>query len=192
MNTAQNSSSFSCEISILQAINLEFKSPKNLFVRYYLSAGNNERIRLNTQQISSKFDFIWNQSLSLECLGTHDSIHALKQSTVVFELRQAKALPPLLGRILGSRLLGRGEIPWEEVFGSPNLEIAKWVCLVREGLGLKQPKLKVGMRVRVNKMETEMKRKRCGIWKDECGCNCKMDYCADHDVFAIAAAMEFS
>ncbi|XP_023518924.1 uncharacterized protein LOC111782299 [Cucurbita pepo subsp. pepo] len=192
MDTAQNSSSFSCEISILQAINLEFKSPKNLFVRYYLSAGNNERIRLNTQQqISSKSDFIWNQSFSLECLGTQDSIHALKQSTVVFELRQAKTLP-LLGRILGwSRLLGRGEIPWEEVFGSPNMEVAKWACLVREGLGLKQPKLKVGMRVRVNKMEREMKRKRCGKWKDECGCNCKMDYCADHDVFAIAAAMEF-
>lgn len=91
-------------------------------------------------------------------------------------------------------------MPWEEVFESANMGIEKWVCLVcggELGLWLKQPKLKVGMRVRVGE-EMEMEKKRRRKWNNNnnideyCGCKShNMGHCADHDVFAIAAAMEF-
>lgn len=193
MDTTQKlSSSFSCEIRIFEAKNIEFKSPKNLFVRYYLSTGKNQRIRLNTRKISSTSDFIWNESFSLECLGSKQSIHILKQATVVFELRQAK-IHPVFGRVLGSLLLGRAEIPWNHVFESPNMEIERWVSLVSAREGFKQPKLSVGMSVRVPE-EIEMgKNRRFKKWNDdECGCESKVaHFCADHEVFALAAAMEF-
>ncbi|KAG6604030.1 hypothetical protein SDJN03_04639, partial [Cucurbita argyrosperma subsp. sororia] len=201
MGAAQKLCSFSCEIRILQAKNIEFISPKNLFVRYYLSAGNNKRIRLNTKQTSSNSEFIWNESFCLECLGSEDSIQSLKQATVVFELRRAKT-QHVFGRLFGSsssssQLLGRAEIPWNQVFESPNMDIDRWVSLVsanngsvREGF--KQPKLKVGMRVRVAaEMEMEKKR-RLRKWSDECGCESKVGhFCGDHEFFALAAAMEF-
>lgn len=78
--------------------------------------------------------------------------------------------------------------------------IEKWVCLVcGDGqceLGLlKQPiMVKVGMRVRAGEeiMEMEkkiMRRKHIDEW---CGCKSHhMPHCADHEVFALAAAMEF-
>ncbi|XP_038882269.1 uncharacterized protein LOC120073498 [Benincasa hispida] len=193
MGASQKLSSFNCEIRILEAKNIEFTSPKNLFVRYYLSTDNNKRIRLNTTQISSVSDFTWNQSFSLECLGSQDSIHSLQQSTIVFELRQAKSRP-VFGS--SSRLLGRAEIPWSEVFESANMGIERWVSLVSANNGtVKQPKLKVGMRVRVpEEMEMNKKMKRFRKWQDECGC-CESskvgDFCEDYELFALAAAMEF-
>lgn len=200
MDATQKLSFFNCEIRILEAKNIEFTSPKNLFVRYYLSAGNNNRIRLNTAQISSISDFIWNQSFSLECLGSQDSIHTLQQSTIVFELRRAK-IRPVFGRVFGrssSQLLGRAEIPWSQVFESPKMEIERCVSLVSGNNNecVKQPKLKMGMRVRVPaEMEIMNKKiKRTRKWKDECGC-CESskvgDFCGDYDLFALAAAMEF-
>lgn len=128
----------------------------------------------------------------MECLGTEESIHGLKQATVVFELRQAKTLP-VLGTVSGSQLLGRAGIPWEDVFESPNMEIERWVSLVsggengfgREGF-FKEPKLKVGMRVRGAEEVAKEKKRRFRKWSDEC-----FDHCADHEVFALAAAMEF-
>ncbi|XP_038882268.1 uncharacterized protein LOC120073497 [Benincasa hispida] len=192
---------FSLEIRILEAKNIEFKSPKTLFVRYYISAGNNnnKRIRLSTKEITSKSNFTWKECLSLECWGKDED--SLKQATVILELRKAKTLP-FIGAtsvIMGSQLLGRAEIPiWND---QPNSEIEKWVCLVcEEGrFLLKQPKLRVEMRVRSahNEMEIEKKR-RFGKWKKDndqyCGCNNSgMGHCEDHDVFAIAmaASMEF-
>uniref|UniRef100_A0A6N2LJ22 C2 domain-containing protein n=1 Tax=Salix viminalis TaxID=40686 RepID=A0A6N2LJ22_SALVM len=88
----------SCEIEILQAKNVEFKSHGSLFVRYYLSTGNNKRAQLNSREISAKADLFWNESFSLQCSGNEDSINSLKQQTVVFELRW-RSTNPILGKI---------------------------------------------------------------------------------------------
>ncbi|KGN48752.1 uncharacterized protein LOC105435926 [Cucumis sativus] len=196
MGATQKLSSFNCEIRIIEAKNIGFKSPKNLFVRYYLSTDPNKKIRLNTTQVSSISHFVWNQSFCLECLGSQESLQALQQATVVFELRRAKTRA-VFGS--SSQLLGRAEIPWSDVFESQNMEIERWVSMVcgnKNGCVYKQPKLKVGMRVRVpEEMEmVDKKIKRIRKWKDECGC-CESskvgDFCGDFELFALTAAMEF-
>ncbi|EOX92128.1 hypothetical protein QUC31_003470 [Theobroma cacao] len=197
-------SSLCCELRILQAKNLELKSPGNLFVRYYLTAGNNKRIQVNSQEISSKSELIWNESFSLECLGTEESLNDLKQQTVVFELRWRSTVP-VLGRIMGkSQLLGRAEMPWNAVFESPNMEIEKWVTMVsmndRVLETLKPPSLQVSMKVRGPAIvETEKKKKKKkrkeGLKNNWDGCGCKdigggYCSCADYELFALAAAFE--
>ncbi|KAJ0096763.1 hypothetical protein Patl1_27238 [Pistacia atlantica] len=111
-------SSLSCELRIIKAKNIEFnKSTSNggFFVRYYLSTCNNKRIELNTKEISpSSGNLIWNESFSLECLGSEDSISNLKQQNVVFELRWRRTTPSCLGKKCKSQLLGKAEISWEK------------------------------------------------------------------------------
>ncbi|KAJ6740837.1 hypothetical protein OIU79_000867 [Salix purpurea] len=187
----------SCEIEILQAKNVEFKSHGSLFVRYYLSTGNNKRAQLNSREISAKADLFWNESFSLQCSGTEDSINSLKQQTVVFELRW-RSTNPILGKVRGSQLLGRAEVPWKTVLESPKLEMEKWVRMVpNKGVvpdDVKPPSVQIAMRVRVPAMaEMEKTKRRNGRLKrwDDCGCcqdsGCR---CEDYDIFVLVAALE--
>ena len=197
MGAPQLLSSLSCELRIIQAKNVEFKSKGSFFVRYYLSAGNNKGIRLNTREISSKSDLSWNESFSLDCFGNQDSMDNLKQESVVFELRWRNKVP-VLGKIGGSQLLGRAEIPWKQVFESPNMEIENWVTMAstrRHVLeGAKPPKLQVGMRIQVSAMvEMEGRTQRKVNKREyECGCINGHDYstCGDYEIFALTAALE--
>ncbi|XP_030973356.1 uncharacterized protein LOC115993558 [Quercus lobata] len=197
MGAPQLLSSLSCELRIIQAKNVEFKSKGSFFVRYYLSAGNNKSIRLNTREISSKSDLSWNESFSLDCFGNQDSMDNLKQESVVFELRWRKKVP-VLGKIGGSQLLGRAEIPWKQVFESTNMEIENWVTMVstRQHVleGAKPPKLQVGMRIQVPAMvEMEGRTQRKVNKREyECGCIDGHDYstCRDYEIFALTAALE--
>ncbi|KAJ6419437.1 hypothetical protein OIU84_029531 [Salix udensis] len=160
----------SCEIEILQAKNVEFKSHGSLFVRYYLSTGNNKRAQLNSREISAKADLFWNESFSLQCSGTEDSINSLKQA----------------------------EVPWKTVLESPKLEMEKWVRMVpNKGVvpdDVKPPSVQIAMRVRVPAMaEMEKTKRRNGSLKrwDDCGC-CKDSgcRCEDYDIFFLVAALE--
>uniref|UniRef100_A0A6N2LIW1 C2 domain-containing protein n=1 Tax=Salix viminalis TaxID=40686 RepID=A0A6N2LIW1_SALVM len=187
----------SCEIEILQAKNVEFKSHGSLFVRYYLSTGNNKRAQLNSREISAKADLFWNESFSLQCSGNEDSINSLKQQTVVFELRW-RSTNPILGKVRGSQLLGRAEVPWKTVLESPKLEMEKWVRMVpNKGVvpdDVKPPSVQIAMRVRVPAMaEMEKTKTRNGRLKrwDDCGC-CKDSgcRCEDYDIFVLVAALE--
>ncbi|GMJ08671.1 hypothetical protein like AT5G65030 [Hibiscus trionum] len=177
--------SLCCEVRILDAKNIELNSHANLFVRYYLPAGNNRRIQLNTKQISTKSSqtIIWNESFSLECSSSEESVKYLKQQTVVFELRRRK-----LGK---SVVLGRAEIPWKAVFEAPDMEIDKyWLPMVSMNeTGLKPPSIRLSMKMvggpTMAEMEKRKKRKQ-GL-KDHCeGCDCAADY----EIFALAAALE--
>ncbi|KAJ7956830.1 C2 domain protein [Quillaja saponaria] len=191
MGAPKSFSSFSFELRIIQAKNIEFKSTENLFVRIYLSAGNNNKIQLNTQKVSSKFDPFWNQSISMDCLGNQDSIQSLKQETVVFELRRRNTS-------WGSQLLGRAEVPWKAVLESPNMELEEyWVTMVstknaRIVEGLKPPKLQVGLRIGVPAVVEDIKCRKHKKWDlDQCGCKDGHGCSAgDYDIFVIAAALE--
>ncbi|KAG5245170.1 hypothetical protein OIU76_002656 [Salix suchowensis] len=185
----------SIEIEIFQAKNIEFRSHGSLFVRYYLSSGKNKRIQLNSREISSKSNLLfWNESFSLECLGTDDSINNLKQETVVFELRWRNT-NPILAKIGGSQLLGRAEVPWKTVLESPNLEMEKWVMLVpKQGSvpdDVKPPSVQIAMRARVPEMaEMAKKNRRNGRLKGRACCKDSGCRCEDYDIFALVVALE--
>ncbi|CAN4075668.1 unnamed protein product [Withania somnifera] len=193
----QDFSCISCEIQIIRARNIEQINYKTLFVRCYLPAGNNLRVKLNSQEISSKSDLFWDESFSLDCMGNQDSINMLKQGTVVFELRSRKYLGKY--NIGGSQLLGRAEIPWKRVFESTDMEIEEWAILMATSKniideGVKPPAVKIAMKVKVNE---ETKRLIRRSWDESCACK---GYCGCHsssifsaddcEIFALGAALD--
>lgn len=206
MGASQHFSSLSCEFRIKEAKNVEYsKSTGKLFVRYYLSLGDNRRVRLDTGEISAKSDrHVWDQSFSLECNGEDQASMDcnLKNQSVVFELRWRSSVP-VFGRIgRRSQVVGRGEIPWKEVFESPNMVLDKWLTMVSEsGDGaesvIKPVKLRVGIRVGVPvEMETRKQRRSSAgkkYMEEECGCKYGHAHgcsCGDYDVFALVPALE--
>ncbi|KAE8718542.1 Peroxisomal membrane ABC transporter family, PMP family isoform 1 [Hibiscus syriacus] len=183
-------SSLGCEVRILEAKNIELKSHGNIFIRYYLPAGNNKRIQLNTRQICTKSSqmIIWNESFSLECSASEESLKYLKQQTVVFELRRKKKL----GK---SVVLSRAEMPLKAVFESPNMEIDEyWLAMasMNDGVletGLKPPSIRLSMKMEMRKERKQRLKNHwegCGCQGIDGGCNCAADY----EIFALAAAME--
>ncbi|CAI9753164.1 unnamed protein product [Fraxinus pennsylvanica] len=190
------SSSISCEIRIIGAKNIDHKHQGEVFVRCYLSAGNNKRVQINTQQIPTKSDLIWNKTFSLDCSGSdEDSISLLKQESVVFELRW-KSTAPFIGRINGSKLLGRAEIPWKNVILSQNKEIENWVVMIPKDNKwvdeeAKPAAVQIGMKIQESALASIKRRKNDRKW-EECGC-CMDGKCSswvDYDIFAIGAAFE--
>ncbi|KAI8019209.1 hypothetical protein LOK49_LG04G01594 [Camellia lanceoleosa] len=209
MGAPQNLSSSRCELRIIRAKNIELKSNGHLFVRCYLSAGNNNRVRLDSQEISSKSDLFWNETLSLECSGTQDSMEMLlMQGSVVFELRWRSSLP-VLGKIGGSHLLGRAEIPWKTVSETPEMKTEKWAVMVPKSRrvyeDIKPPAVQVAMKLKVPTvkeatsvpvpvlMPTTLRKRRNNqrvTNSDECGCVDVGCNCADYDMFALVAALD--
>ncbi|CAN1190674.1 hypothetical protein LINPERPRIM_LOCUS39994 [Linum perenne] len=164
----------------------------HLFVRYYLSSGNN-KIQLQTREIPSGDHVVWNESFSLDCLGTQDSINDLKSSSVVFELRWRPSSRSniILGRA-SSKLVGRGEVTWRNVMESSGMEIEKWVVMCPKNSkrcdGVKPPSVKIGMRV--VSVPTSTKKKNENY---ECGCSRRHSgyhSCGDYDALALVAAFE--
>ncbi|KAI3462064.1 hypothetical protein Pfo_018727 [Paulownia fortunei] len=188
MNPQSQSFSLSFELRIIRARNINLKSSGELFVRCYLSAGSNKRVRLDSQEISSKSDLCWNQTFSLDCLGTEDTIKLLKQGTIVFELRR-RSSAPFIGRMNGSKLLARSEMPWNDVVDAPNMAIEKWVVMIPK-IGcvyddVKPPAVQIAMKVQESAEVVEKRKISERRW-DECGCNS----CLDYEFFAIEAALE--
>ncbi|XP_009779194.2 uncharacterized protein LOC107778288 [Nicotiana tabacum] len=205
----ENTQTISCEIQIIRGRNIEQSSlgKNNLFVRCYLPAGGNQRVQLNSQEISaSKCDsnLFWDESFSLDCMGTQDSISMLKQGTVIFELRSRKYIP-VLGKVIGSsQVLGRAEIPWKRVFESTEMEIEEWAIFMATSKSdkrvhnedVKPPAVKIAMKVKV-KEATKVK-KNCTSWDESCACK---GYCGcnsnssifsadDYEIFALGAALD--
>ena len=199
MGAHHHLSTLCCELRIIRAKNIELKSTGHLFVRCYLYSGNQTRVTLNSQEISSKSNLFWNQTFKLDCFGTKDSIHMLnKENTVVFEL-QYRSKVPLVGCLVGSQILGTAEIPWKAVFESPEMEIEKWVPMVlRNGRvhgDLKPPAVQIAMKVHVPAMVEERGRRRESSLRkgdDDCGCMEGGACCnfADYDLFAVGVVLE--
>ncbi|KAB5556509.1 hypothetical protein DKX38_007418 [Salix brachista] len=157
-----------------------------------LAQGKNKRIQLNSREISSKSNLFWNESFSLECLGTDDSINNLKQETVVFELKWRNT-NPILAKIGGSQLLGRAEVPWKTVLESPNLEMKSGLCWFRRRAVslMTSPSVQIAMRARVPEMaEMAKKNRRNGRLKGRGCCKDSGCRCEDYDIFALVVALE--
>lgn len=190
--------SFSFELRIIQAQNIEsIKSIGNLlFARFYLPAGNNnKRIQLNTKKVSSKSLIpSWNESFSLECSCPQEFLETLREESMVLELRQSNTAPAVFRRILGSQLVGKGEIPWKEILESPNMVFKEWVKmdLVSGSDCEVAPEVQVEIKVRVASIEKEENKLNK---LEECGCKYGHDQHAwlsaeDYDMFALGAALE--
>ncbi|KAK4755343.1 hypothetical protein SAY87_009100 [Trapa incisa] len=199
--TLMADSSFSCEITILQARNTgSLPQGSELFVRCYLSAaGRRERIHLDTVDVPAAA-CSWDEAFSLQCSGSDDSIEELKQESLVFELRQRKC--SRWRKCTGapsSKLLGAAELPWRTAFEAPEMRIEEWVpiipCRSIAEENEKPPSVRVAMIIRLGSEtweETGKQRRRQGRKKraleGECRCcGCGEEYC---DVFAMAAALE--
>ncbi|KAL2521555.1 hypothetical protein Fot_25555 [Forsythia ovata] len=198
MGYQSNSSSsvISCELRIIRAKNIDLKPMGEVFVRCYLSTGNNKRVQINSQKVPTKSNLIWNETFSLECSGSdEDSISLLKQGSVIFELRW-RSTAPFIGRINGSKLLGRAEIPWKNVSLSPNMEIEKWIVMIPKDQkwvdeDVMPATVQIGMKFQESAQASIKTRKNDRKW-DECGC-CRdgmCNSCLDYDMFALGAACE--
>ncbi|KAI3451147.1 hypothetical protein Pfo_007812 [Paulownia fortunei] len=197
MDPQSHSSSLSCELRIVKAKNIDMKSGGAVFVRCYLSAGNSTRVRLDSQEISSKSELItWDQTFSLDCLGSQESIRWLKQGTLVFELRWRSTAAPFIGRIQGSKLIGRAEVPWRNVVDSTNMEMEKWVVMIpqngRVHEDFKPPAVQITMKIQESDPKIiERKKIDEGRWDEWCGClDGGCNSCVDYELYAIGAALE--
>ncbi|KAL5705283.1 hypothetical protein ACHQM5_023609 [Ranunculus cassubicifolius] len=197
MNTTKNLSSLNCELRIIRAKNVDFLPIGSLFVRYYLRTADDRRVRLSTQEIPSTCDPRWNETITLECLGTEDAMDKLKQQSVVFELRWRKQ-SGVFGKFGGSKLLFRAEIGWNDVLDSSKRSMEKWITTATTSKyvpeGQKSPALQIGMKIQDAEM-VEMP-KSCHLrskW-NECGCShgdCKCNG-RDDDIFLLAEALYLS
>ncbi|XP_020220434.1 uncharacterized protein LOC109803320 [Cajanus cajan] len=202
MDKSRKVPSFSCELRIIQAQNVDsIKSTKNLFARLYLPSGNNKRIQLNTKKVSSNTKHVpfWNESFSLECSCPQEFLESLKKESLVLELRQSK----MWG---SSHVVGRGEIPWKAILESPNMEFKEWVKMIdlvsgistsdccEDDATLRAPQVQVEIKIRVEKDNNRRRRLIKDNW-DKCGCKhghdqhawCSVD---DYDIFALGAVLE--
>jgi hypothetical protein len=186
---------FSCELRIIQARNVEFiKSAKNMFARLYLPTGNNKSIQLNSKKVSTKSVPFWDESFNLDCSCPKEFLENLNQQSLVLELRQRK--------MLGSQLIGKGEIPWKVIIESQNMELKKWMKMdlvsgndCKEGM-FTTPEVEVEINIKVASVaEMEKQNKRRMNNGNDCGCKNGHDHQAwcnteDCDIFALGGALE--
>ncbi|CAN8251573.1 unnamed protein product [Cochlearia groenlandica] len=192
--------SLKCQVRIVEARNVEYKSQANtLFVRFYLSAGHNRKIQVNTREICSKSDnLVWDQSFGLECQGNEEAVKDLKQQKVVFELRRKKT-SSFLRKTSRSEVLGRGEVSWESVFESPGMEIERFIVMgdsknrffedekpVLLKIALKVQALQMGQMLITKKEKRLEKLSECCDNSRDCG-SCK---CLDYEAFVLACALD--
>ncbi|KAG7554782.1 hypothetical protein ISN44_As11g009850 [Arabidopsis suecica] len=192
MGIVENIRSLKLDVKIVEARNVELKlSPTTLFVRFYLHAGNNSKIELNTAEICSRSDkevVIWNQSFGLECQGNETGVQELKQQSVVFELRRRNTTS-FLKKWSRSELVGRGKISWKSVIESDGMEIERFVVMdetkdrVLEDCD-KPLLLKIALKVQASK---PVNTKRV---EDLCECrDCRRCNCLDYEAFVVACAL---
>ncbi|CAF1707044.1 hypothetical protein Bca4012_005441 [Brassica carinata] len=189
-------SSLKCQVRVIEARNVEIKSQAStLFVKFYLSAGHNRKIEVNTRELCQKSEnLIWDQSFGLECQGNEEAVEELKQQRVLFELRRRKTAS-FLRKSSRSEVVGRGEVSWESVFESRGMEMERFVVMIESKtpvFGDGSPVLlKIGLKVQALEMEKKMlinkKEKLCACCSSrDCG-SCS---CLDYEAFALACALD--
>ncbi|KAJ0843415.1 putative C2 domain superfamily protein [Helianthus annuus] len=191
MDALKALSSLHCELKIMNARNILLANSSGyLFVRCYLSAGNKKRVRVDSREVSSNGDLSWNESFSLDCQGTKQSMDMITHGTIVLELRWRSNSIALFGR---SQLVGRAEVSWRDVFESPNMEMKRWVMMDSKKKGVKVPSVCVGMKINEVLSSEGMVVRKMNKWDESCGC-CHGDCCnntyIDSEFFLIGAALE--
>ncbi|ESQ31370.1 hypothetical protein EUTSA_v10005637mg [Eutrema salsugineum] len=193
--TGKKLCSLNCEVRIVEARNVEIKSQaRTLFVRFYLSAGQNRKIEVNTRDICSKSDnLVWDQSFDLECQGDEAAVDELKQQIVVFELRRKKTAS-FLRKSSRSEVVGRGEVSWDSVFGSPGMEIERFVVMGESKTRVLEDEKPVLLKIALKVQALEMEKKLINKKEKLCVCcsrrDCGSCNCLDYEAFALACALD--
>ncbi|XP_047335742.1 uncharacterized protein LOC124939301 [Impatiens glandulifera] len=191
-----------CDLRIIRAKNVEMKSEGQLFVRCFLPAGNNRRVRIDTREILlGSSPLVWDQFFSLEC---HDNNFIMNETMlIVVELRW-RSVVPVIGKLRGSQLLGRAEIPWDNIMmDSPKImKIEKWLVMkssggAKHGHDVKTPAVEISLMVTlpainclIGDVESRRKRRRRNRMvsgEEHCGCNSNS---LSYEVLTMAAALE--
>ncbi|XP_073044622.1 uncharacterized protein [Primulina eburnea] len=188
---SQYSSSLNFELRIIQARNIDPKSSGDLFVRCYLPSGNKQRmVKLDTHHISPKSNLVWDQTYSLNCLSTEENSANLfkEEESIIFELRKRNPTP-----FLGSKLVGRAEVTWNEcVESSRNMKIEKWVLMIpksgRVHEDSKPAAVRIAVKIQDSVIDRGLRRWDGGcICMDGIGCNsCYLDY----EFFALVSSLQ--
>ncbi|KAL4557347.1 hypothetical protein LXL04_035523 [Taraxacum kok-saghyz] len=185
--------SLHCEMKITNAKNIQLTNFNgHLFVRCYLSTGNNRRVRLDSREASPNGQVSWNESFSLDCIGTEQSMDLITNGTIVLELRWRSHTFTMFR---ASQLLGRTTMSWRDVFESPFMQIERWVTMKTKKNDVKAASLCIAMKIEtpfgcgVNLVE----RKRKNKWDERCECchgDCRNHTCLDGELFVIGAALD--
>ncbi|KAI3665017.1 hypothetical protein L6452_43633 [Arctium lappa] len=191
MDALKALSSLHCELKIMKAKNIQVTNSNGcLFVRCYLSAGNNKRVCLDSRQVAPDGDLSWDESFSLDCIGTNQSMDMIIHGTIVLELRWRSNTT----LFRGSRLLGRSEMSWRSVFESPKMELETWVMMKSKKNVVKSPCVRITIKIEVPSGVDLVERKRKNRWDESCGCChgdcCSSDTCFDSELFVIGAALD--
>ncbi|KAL7601018.1 hypothetical protein Lser_V15G22393 [Lactuca serriola] len=186
--------SLHCELMIMKAKNIQVTNSNGyLFVRCYLDAGNNKRVRLDSGKVSQYGEFSSNESFSLDCIGTKQSTDMIIHGTIVLELRWRSNTASMFR---GSQLLGRTEVSWRDVFESPNMEMERWVMMKSKKKDVKMPSVRIAMKIETPfgcGQDLVEIRKRRNKWDERCACchgDCCNSTCLDGELFAIGAALD--
>ncbi|KVH96845.1 hypothetical protein Ccrd_001059 [Cynara cardunculus var. scolymus] len=150
-----------------------------IFVRCYLSVGNDKRVRLESQRMSPNGDFSCDESFSLDCTGTNQSMDMIIHGTLALELRWRSNAVALFG---GSRLLGRSKVSWRSVFESLNMELETWVMMKPKKNIVKSPCVRIAMKIEAPPRVDLVERRRKNRWDESCGC-CHGDCCNNNTCF---------
>ncbi|XP_071704552.1 uncharacterized protein [Rutidosis leptorrhynchoides] len=193
MDALKNLLSFHCELKIMSAKNIQVTSSNEyLFVRCYLYAGQNKRVRFDSREISKNGKLSWNEAFSLDCVGNNKSIDMITNKKIVLEIRSRSnsTVTNLLG---GSRLIGRADVSWSDVLESKNMEIEKWVTMKSKKKDVKAPCVRIAMKIEVPHSVGSVVRKKTSKLEDSCGCcygDCCNSTCVDSEFFVIGAALD--
>ncbi|KAJ4752855.1 hypothetical protein LUZ62_087260 [Rhynchospora pubera] len=147
---------------------------ENLFIRYHIPTFDDRRIQVDTREIQNKKNVSWDESASFECHANFDKIKQVRKSShIAFELRSKRRKQAFGGVMARSRVLGRGEISWNDVVGSEGMKLEKWINLREKGLKLdefKLPNLLVEIEVQVRRDVESNNKKKCRFTKT---CDCE-------------------
>lgn len=207
-----------CEISSVEVTGLACTGDRGaLFLRCHVSAGGGRTIQIDRRSHVSAHDneaassLTWHDVVSLSCDGPSARVRGLMAAdtrSVVFELRRhhrvsrSRAILQLglgLGRAaaLGpssSELVGRAEVPWNDVVVSSVREedaaamerrvVALDVGAVFRGGGASSPAPVMSVRMSVRMSETPATAPQR---ESACGCECEWSVGGDEDVFGVVA-----
>ncbi|PWA85816.1 C2 calcium/lipid-binding domain, CaLB [Artemisia annua] len=197
------------EFKIMAARNIKVTDSKGyMFIRYFLPAGNNRRVRLDSHKIAPNGNVSWNKSFSLDCVGIMQSMDKMiQEEKIAFELRWRSSTISMVKTIIGgngilggSQLLGRAEMPWKSIFESPNMEVERWLVMTSKKHAVKAPSIHLYMKIQVNPSEVVMKESRTknadvlkNNWDESCGCShghCCQTSCTASELVAIGFALD--
>uniref|UniRef100_A0ACD5YX28 Uncharacterized protein n=1 Tax=Avena sativa TaxID=4498 RepID=A0ACD5YX28_AVESA len=186
-----------CEISSVEVTGLGCTGgARALFLRCHVPAGGGRTIQIDSQGAEAHVRGVvsWRDVASLTCDGSAGCVRELADTrSVVFEVRRRRK--KIMGRAVGSELVGRAEVAWRDVVaveaGDAAVEERQVALAVpargggwtARGDAAPAPVMSVRMSVRVSETAAPFRRS-VGSHRETCGCERTV---GEDDVFGVVA-----